>query len=115
MQPGHRPHLQQEAPWLRAPITSTGPFLFHLLSLGGIYDSTIPCNSVYNSNHYLFSSINIHHMSDFKHFCFKLDTFLYPSFYVYFEAFNLCVILSKYAMYIDIKIEISGVSIDMQK
>ena len=38
-------------------------------------------------------------MSNFKHFRFKLDTFLYPSFYVYFEAFNLCVILSKYAMY----------------
>ena len=54
-------------------------------------------------------------MSNFKHFCFKLDTFLYSSFYVYFKAFNLCVILSKYAMYIDIKIEISGVSIDMQK
>ena len=54
-------------------------------------------------------------MSNFKHFCFKLDMFLYPSFHVYFEAFKLCVILSKYAMYIDIKIEISGVSIDMQK
>ena len=41
--------------------------------------------------------------------------FLHPSFHVYFEAFKLCVILSKFAMYIDIKIEISGMSIDMQK
>ena len=41
--------------------------------------------------------------------------FLHPSFRVYFEAFKLCVILSKFAMYIDIKIEISGMSIDMQK
>ena len=54
-------------------------------------------------------------MSNFKHFCFKLDIFLYPSFYVYFEAFKLCVILSKFSMYIDIKTEISGMSIDMQK
>ena len=65
MQPGHRPHLQQEAPWLRAPITSTGPFSFHLLSLGGIYDSTIPCNSVYNLNHYLCLSIKIYHMAEY--------------------------------------------------
>ena len=54
-------------------------------------------------------------MSNFKHFCFKIDMFLHPSFHVYFEAFKLCVILSKFAMYIDIKIEISGMSIDMQK
>ena len=54
-------------------------------------------------------------MSNFKHFCFKLDMFLYPSFHVYFEAFKLCIILSKFAMYIDSKTEISGMSIDMQK
>ena len=54
-------------------------------------------------------------MSNFKHFCFKIDMFFCPSFHVYFEAFKLCVILSKFSMYIDIKIEISGMSIDMQK
>ena len=54
-------------------------------------------------------------MSNLKHFCFKLDMFLYPPFHVYFEAFKLYVILSKFTMYIDIKIEISDVSIDMQK
>ena len=54
-------------------------------------------------------------MSNFKHFCFKIDMFSRPDFHVYFEAFKLCVILSKISMYIDIKIEISGMSIDMQK
>ena len=76
---------------------------------------TIPCNSVYNLNHYLCLSINTHHISNFKHFCFKIDMFFRPHFHVYFEAFKLCVILSKFSMYIDIKIEISGMSIDMQK
>ena len=41
--------------------------------------------------------------------------FFRPSFHVYFEAFKLYVILSKISMYIDIKIEISAMSIDMQK
>ena len=54
-------------------------------------------------------------MSNFKHFCFKIDMFLHPSYHVYFEAFKLCVILSKFAMYIDSVIEISGMSMDMQK
>ena len=70
---------------------------------------------MYNLKHYLCLSINAHHISNLKHFCFKIDMFLHPSFCVYFEAFKLCVILSKFAMYIDIKIEISGMSIDMQK
>ena len=83
--------------------------------LGGIFDSTIPCNSVYNLNHYLCLYINTRHISNFKHFCFKIDMFFCTSFLVYSEAFKLCVILSKFAMYIDIKIEISGMSIDMQK
>ena len=87
----------------------------HLLSLGGIFDSTIPCNSVYNLKHHLCLSINTRHISNLKHFCFKIDIFFRPSFHVYFEAFKLCVILSRFTMYIDIKIEISGVSIDMQK
>ena len=87
----------------------------HLLSLGGIFDSTIPCNSVYNLKRYLCLSINTRHISNFKHLCFKIDMFSRSYFHVYFEAFKLCVILSKFSMYIDIKIEISGMSIDMQK
>ena len=54
-----------------------------LLSLGGIFGSTIPCIFVYNFGHYLCLSINIHHMSNFR-----LDMSLYPSFHVYFEAFK---------------------------
>ena len=87
----------------------------HLLPLGGIFHSTIPCNSVYNLKHHLCLSINTRHISNLKHFCFKIDIFFRPSFHVYFEAFKLCVILSKIFKYIDIKFEISGMSIDMQK
>ena len=90
-------------------------YSLHLLSLGGIFDSTIPCNSVYNLKYYLCLSINTRHISNLKYFCFKIDMFFRPSFHVYFEAFKICLILSKISMYIDIKTEISGMSIDMQK
>ena len=33
--------------------------------LGGIFGSTIPCNSVYNFNHYLCLSIKIYHMAEY--------------------------------------------------
>ena len=75
----------------------------HLLSLGGIFDSTIPCNSVYNLKYYLCLSINTHYISNLKHFCFKIDMFFCTSFLVYSEVFKLCVILSKFSIYIDIK------------
>ena len=71
MQPDHRPRLpQREAPQPRASITNTRPFSFHLVVtsrslLGGIFGSTIPCNSVYNFNHYLCLSIKICHMAEY--------------------------------------------------
>ena len=40
-------------------------YRLHLLSLGSIFDNSIPCNSVYNFNHYLCLSIKIYHMAEY--------------------------------------------------